>query len=100
MPEQDRLRDSKVMQWAMAEIASQAFLAKDLCTEAVANSDSESRELQTSLIASVRSLIIHIGWIADRHAGHELVGDAADWLMSPAYKQALGDESIEEDRVT
>lgn len=74
------------MKWALAEIAHKADLARTLCNEAIA-APNEERDTAADLIAAAKAIVEQIGWIADHHNQPGFRGDAANWLLPPAYHE-------------
>ena len=84
--------DVKLPVWLFTEIASSAAEIKDLCFHlGDGGRDVDSLEMQ---IRVMEKFVSRMGWMADlgckKLTGAESVlGDAEQWLMFPAYVQAL-----------
>ncbi len=77
--------------WVFDRIAQLADQAREACYLAVdsgkLNPDPSELEYCGTLICTAVSLINQIGWLAD-HGGANHKGDAADWMLPPAYHSA------------
>jgi hypothetical protein len=74
----------KQLEWAFTEIADHAYNARLLAYEAI---DIDNATAQVALICAMQSLIEQMGWIADHHGG-SVLGEAANWMLPPAYHEA------------